>query len=1242
MEEEEEGPIRLNLTQRLVEQGITTPEPQGPQRLNLSERLEPPVQEPTEIPRLNLSERIGQPQEPQVEIPTYNVSEGLREPVQEATEGPEPRVVDARGQLYDIDAILQEYGRPLVKDDFLEDERLQNILVSVMEARRGTDRFAAGARDLATGVAGGATFGQDFRNMDAEELFETWQNYQRAFAAGQSVTVANEIAFSLEQDDDTLARLGSGYLLFDAMDNAFTGEGSWREMGDAIWDYTRSVVWDPTTLVSFGVGKALSSGATRASSAAARNVMLRAYRRALSRGVAGRAALTTVGAAAGAAPYIAPDLALNVGLDIAMQGQLIRTGAQEEYSGAQTALAAAGSMAIPALMAGARGVASLRSGPLRNTWLGSTDTAFLERTMTQAQAWEALNQRVNRDQLIDFSSNSFGRLEGNPNLFLDWADAKIVANEIVDESGERLTDNQVMNMFEQYFWFGDTARETEGYFTTLRDAGFVIHPSMLENNTISGVYGQAITLMSDEAAERVVRSFEEATGRNLGITPTADGLAAHFISRSNEAGVTLGIRSQLSRWERAGLTGRELAEAAAGRGEQAQGPRVSQYVVSVYKRLLTSHLSTTGANIAGFAQLVSIDTLADIASSAIYASQSAAYRLFSDNTEQATRFANQARASLYAPLRRGAGIFSPQLDMDYATRILEMNPEAQERLFREISGDSGPNQALSQYGLEDSRLAQGVDAMTRGAQALTLVTLQDSLTKRWAFAANLDREIMREYGMTAQQFWSREQSDLDMRSEAFQGLLDRAVFRTQRQTASVNWSTLPGRNSTRWLARVFEDGVNNKFGGAFGFIIPFPAFMNTTVATLGDLTGVNAARRLIGAYRGRSLDYADQDFGELMGKFAAGVTLVGYGVSAAIDRVQQGYSWNQDVNEETGVVEDRTFDWPSSTLRLTSQMIAHALVGENVSSDPAELSAQIERGEVRLDLSQIPADLQTEFVLQAGPGQAVRDFDGALQTVREAWVTALESPEEFGGSLEDVVISTLARVGQGFTRPLDPINTAVGLARGGNMNPDLRQGSEAVNQGMRYINQLLPPVSGVDDLPRRATPLRGTERRVDLGRQLLGNRTSAEPNVAEAMFNAAGIPSWRAVRWNGPPEVRNYMDNMAYPIFEREAARALQRNPDYFNMSTEEKEVILGDIRARVRSYVMDMMDTRGVPRTLDAARRLAGENQQRVRRVIRELGYEGDLSDILQREDGFEALNRIQYFVDNYDQIFHGDLNLE
>ena len=89
--------------------------------------------------------------------------------------------------------------------------------------------------------------------MEPEKAFEIFQNWQRSFAGGQTVTTANELIYGTNADDDTRAKLGASYMLFDSMDNAFTGEGSWGEMFDAVGDYTKAAVWDPSTILSLGI-----------------------------------------------------------------------------------------------------------------------------------------------------------------------------------------------------------------------------------------------------------------------------------------------------------------------------------------------------------------------------------------------------------------------------------------------------------------------------------------------------------------------------------------------------------------------------------------------------------------------------------------------------------------------------------------------------------------------------------------------------------------------------------------------------------------------------------------------------------------------------------------------------------------------------------------------------------------------------------------------------------------------------
>ena len=1224
------GPRPLVLSPITEEEIAPTPEPTGPRPINLfgGEPTAAPVQ-----PEEPLERRIPTTEEDPLNFSekTISVFQGLQQAV-------------------------EDIGRPLLQEDFFTDERLQEAVIYQLETRR--DGTTALGR-TGSWMAGGATFGgsQNYRDMPFEEVFEIWQNYQRAFDAGQSVTLGNDIVFAQNATPEELAIVGSGYSLFQTMDSALFGEGTWRETADAVGDYARSILWDPATILTVGVGRALSVPATKLTNAVIRNNMVKAYQNALARGMTGRAAMAVAGTIARSAPYVAPDLALNVGADIAQQMQLVNTGAQEEYSGNQTAIAAAATMAIPALIGVSQGAGylrrNLRQGSLLDRYFGTAEMEYLTRTMDETQAWEAVTQRVDRSQLIDYADEHFGRLQGDPSRFLDWVGAKQVAGEIVSESGERVNDGQLLIMFERYFWGvrpGQTAaslpEEGAGFYQALNRSGFIVHPSMLENNTISGVYGQAISMMSDEAAERIVREFEDMTGRKLGITPTADGLAAHFINRTSEAAQTLALRATLSRLENMGFRGQEAMELAAGANQQIS-PSIgdhTRYLSSVYKRLLTSHLATTGANVRGFAQLVSLDALSDIASSAIYMSQSGFYKHFAGDADRAARYMNMAKGSIYGNTQRAANLFTPGMTMEQSIAILEASPDARERLFRSILGDSGPNEALSQFNLEGNRFFEGVDTVVRGAQAVNLVGTQDEITKLWAFNSNFAREIMREYGETVAEFYRRSDAPLLQQTDRFNLVMQRATFRTQRQTASVTWSSLPAQEGMRGAAQFFEQGVNRKLGGVGGFFIPFASFMNTTVATFGDLSGINALGRVVGHVQGRQLDFADQDFGELMGKAAAGWTVAMVGVPAALEAIESGLSWNQDLDPRTGDIEDRTFDWPASVFRIISRIIAQGLVGQEVSSDPTTLSRQLATGEVVFDGSQVSGDLLAELGMQIGPGQALRDFDGSVRLLQQMVLATARGEEGVGEVGVELMASFGSRLAQGFTRPLDTPNTIAGLFRDGNMNPDLRQGPELVNQAMRYVNQLLPEVSGVDDLPRRATPLGGTDPYVDLGRAMLGNRQARNNNLATAMFNAADIPAWNAIRWNGPPEVRNMMDNFAAPLFEREAIRALDRNPDYFENSTtrEQRERIIADMRNRVRTQVMDLMETRGIPRTLNAVRRLASANQRQVKKVMEELGYEGDLSDLLKRDDALEAANRILYFVENYDETFFGNLGID
>lgn len=1149
-----------------------------------------------------------------------------------------PQGVD-NSSYVDLNNIFSEYGRKLTKEDIINDDRLMEVIRTNLEARFTPGGALTKARRGLTGLAGGAVGGlssQDYREMADEDVFEVWQNYQRSFAGGQTVTTANEIAYGMNADDVIKSQLGAGYMLFDQMDNAFTGEGSWGEMGDAIWDYGKSAVYDPSTILSLGLGKLIGWTGSKATSAAARTMMTKAYQNQIKKGVAKKTALSNIGtAAAKSLPYATADAIIGAGVDVAYQMQLIDVGVQEEYSAAQTGLAAAGSMVvIPTLVSlGATGK-ELRKSRFAPQFLAykKIDADILKLGADEAE--KQLNKRVIKGMVLDSVDENFGLVRGDTKNFLEWADFRRKAKDRVQVRGERYTDDEVTNAFFQQFFLGSPDGSTKGYYQALIEAGFVLHPAMKEKYGTAGAFAQTIKFLTPAKVKSIVKKFEDDTGYKLrfmdedgnvvsGDKVTPVSLAAHFGRQASLAGESLWLSSHLSRLEKAGVNIKDAAELAGGNVKSVDDPKRMQYALSVYKRLLTSHLSTTGANVKGFTQLVSLNTAADFFTAGINLGQSGVAKLMGD-TAAAEQFYNRAYGSFFGAIRRGADVFSPDIPMEYADALLELNPKTMEKLFRDVSGDGGVRDALADFNIDpNNKLYRGVDAATKGAQTLTMVRLQDDLTKRWAFGTNVNQAIMREYGITPEQFFKRPDAALEMASDRFQtNVLDKAAFRTMRETASVNWSTLPGRESllsARTWAKGIE-GFTNRTPA--GFVVPFGSFLNTTVATMGDITGVNAFRFAIKRVTGQELDFVTREGAESLGRMAAGWSLITLGIYApggAKDRIENNLAYNQDLQPD-GSIQDRLYDWPASTMRLLSQITAHGMGDSNNIMD--------------FKFDQVPTDLIKELGTQVG-AQSVRDLDEVGQTIIYASEQLAEGNAQ---PLLEMMGGAGSRIVNGLTRPIDPVNQVWGMVSDSNMNPDLRQGPEFQNDMLRYVNNI---IGGTDDMPKRATATRGTKYTPDIGKQIMGNRTLQTPNLVEKMMNAAGKPYWKAIRFDGPAEIRNKMDSLAAPFFEAAAIEYLKRNPNYFDLPQQDKEKVLAEMATEVRANVLSTMEA-GMPRSINVLRVLTNKNKKQVRNVMDFLKIEGPLEDVLKQEDALQKLLKIQALVDNYDDIFYGDLNLD
>ena len=1177
---------------------------------------------------------------------------------------------------FDLDKIYEEYGRDLTKEDIINDERLMDIVRTSLEGRYAPGGLLTKGKRVAVGLAGGdigGLSGRDYRNMDAEKAFEIWQNYQRSFAGGQTVTTANEIAYTIGASDDIKMKLGSGYKLFDMMGNAITGafkgESTFAEMGDALWDYTKAAVYDPSTLLSFGLGKVFGFGATKASGLAARTLMIKSYQDQIKKGVGKATAIKTISQAVKKAlPFALADSVIGAGTDVAYQMQLIDVGVQEEFSKAQTAITAAGSMVvIPALVAGGATFKEIRKA------IGSSPEkkGLISRNLQQILAYEEfdknllkmsvddaeklLKKRVKKETIKKYVDRNWGLSQKESRDFLTWHEIKEEASKNIKIRGEDLFEDETQQAFFRYFWLGDPDKGTQGFYEALKDAGFVVHKSMEEKyGTTTKIFSQAIRdFLDEDQAKQIIEKFEKDTGRQLkfytkgverpdgvieskvikDITP--DTLADQFVKQTSTAGKKLWAVGHMAKLEKGlrnkkkKLNAKELTDIAAGKTDPKDDPKYFQFTLSTYKRLLTSHLSTTGANIKGFTQLVSINTAADLATAVINMGQSKIYK-YLGNAEAAERYYNRAWGSAIGAIRRGFDVISPDVPMEYADLILEASPETMSKLFRDVAGDGGIQNSLETLNMDKAgKVWRGADAITKGAQTLTLVRLQDSITKRWAFGANVNQAIMREYGVTANQFLKRVDAGLEMASDRFkENVLEKALFRTQRETASVNWSTLPGKEGM-FAARSWAKGIEtatNRY--ALGFIVPFGSFMNTAVATMADYTGINTLRLAYRKATGLELDFATREGAEIVGKHAAGWALIGIGVyggdvltaaegqgsGGALERVRNGLKFNQDLLPDGSVV-DRKYDWPMSAIRLISQIIAHGITRDG-----------------KFDKSQIPMDLLGPQLIDQIIGQAVRDIDGITQSLSYSLKEA--STGNFDPMLE-MAGAGLQRSIQGFTRPLDPINTVVGFMRDREMNPDFTQAE--LGSTTRYINNLLP----IEELPSRADPITGDQKTFDLGKQLLGTRMLGTPDVVERMINSVGAQSFFDVfRMTIPPKLRTKVNRVAAPFFEVAAIKYLNRHPNFFELPLDQRRRIVDQMTSEVKSNTRKFIKD-GMPKAYDLIMLLDSKNKDKLKKVMNFLEIDQDLEDMLDDPDAVPTLLRIKALVDNYDDIFFGDLML-
>jgi len=1123
-------------------------------------------------------------------------------------------------------------GKSLSDEDFLKDPDLMTVVDRALEFRFGNKNAIA---ETAIGLAGGAT--GFFKGKSPEERLEIWNNYQRSFAGGQSVTTLNEVAFLASATPEEKAILGESYMLFDQKGNIFTGDDTWGEMFDGVFDYARAALHDPVTLASLGVGKALAAGGTKAASLALKATAMQAYKQSLKQGAtkevarqaakaATRSGFMTLGAKT-VAKYSSVDFAANVGTDIAYQNVLIDTKAREDYSYAQTGIAALGTLAIPSIIAATKGIealagasrkasASLPAGE-RNVFEAYVDVQRKFGGLGPDAITAAVKQRVDLSQVDVSLRQTFDDFNKSLPNFVPWTQAKVDAGKVLNQNGIALTAGENQSLFWRSFLFGDVAGTKKGFAQALSDAGFIYVPRG-NDDKITNFVADAMSWLPDATVKKIVSDFESTVGKTFdGTVDTAEQLSSVFENRQSVFGSGLFDSKKVQDLLSEGGTAGQLMQSLSKQADEDH-PEVGRYVLSVWKRLVTSHPSTVGLNIKGWAQLSVLNTTSDIVLGGLKLGEAGVYKMAGKQGAYEAAI-NASKGSIIGSIKRGYNVLQPNATMEAANSYLMLKPSLYEDVIRTTSGGVDALKILDQYNIDPStkvgKAAGVTEKLVTGVQTIYGVRLQDEVTKLLSFQSALEQGIMREYGQNYNQFMSRQDAFVEMFSPRFKERVDAwALNRTLRETASKNWSQKSGRGVTLGIAKSIE-GISRNAAG--GYALPFGSFMNTALATLGDYSGFNAAKYL--AARGgdklgvvsKPLNFAEEEGAELIAK-----GLVGWGVLGviympdALDKIEEGLSWNQ-AKRDDGSIADLTYDFPDSYFRMASQAVAHA----------------VRDGEV-------PEDLRKEMFSIFG-GQPFRQLDNAGREVMELTYAVLGGDiDEASRSALTIVSALGSRIVSGVMRPLDPANQAAILMSDDYTAIDRKQASSKfLAESFRYVDQIF----GGFEAPAQATTTRGFDvAGQDPGKTLGGVRSSAAPTTIERMLASVGKQPWQAVRWGGDDQVKNTMDGIIGPILEGEATRLLEETPDFFKLPLASREKRLNDITKRSKNLATQLLEYSFTEQNevVVLKREIAALSKKDVKRAMSYLGFDGDPLALVKEDGGLEKLEMLIFITKNFDEL--------
>jgi hypothetical protein len=662
----------------------------------------------------------------------------------------------------------------------------------------------------------------------------------------------------------------------------------------------------------------------------------------------------------------------------------------------------------------------------------------------------------------------------------------------------------------------------------MRDAGIAIDESMDAPPVMQQVVSFALDLPVKAKAELDV-AFKKSYGVSW------DDTVNLVATAMSEGGQVLELASRTARKlkesVRIGIEANNaiLKAAAEKNADKAPDPDVIGYIQNVWRRALVSHPATTAVNVKGWVAANAFTSLAEVVQAASVGGYGAVAALIPTKAGQAAskEALRRSKQMMAAQVYKARTLLDPYTTREAAEAFFKEAPKKYQKMIGESTfglETGGPEN----FGLNPKgRVVKRTEGYLNKAATISGMNIQDTYTKSISVMTELDRLVRLKYDKGLAQLLDEGQAH-KISDDVWQGAVEKGLKDTFSMDYTKGYMLSPFAKAVESLSSL----------PGLGFIFPFGRFMNNALAfTLeySPFAVVPLANRMIkkglltkGALNELGSDEAQQT----LAKVTVGMLAIAHFANIQTEKEKKGLSWNQDMDSTGAIVNNDNLS-PIAAFQVLGRIASLMMRGEKAAT------------------KELIRDAGTQLVIaqlyrQAGVGGGVEDLAKYMLSITDSEV----EQREFADILSTFATFIGGDIVSGFTRPFEPINTAVGVAQNSDVLIDrkqLRGADLALANTFRYLDSFFNLFTEPDENGRKSMgpPLQaltkpGDQREANPIRRITSGTREEQPLTnADRMLNMVNFPLWTQQERTGIPEWDALVNREITPMLEARATRLI-------------------------------------------------------------------------------------------------------